>query len=170
MTQKLIEALEPFARAADECEGAPDEMAIGEASYEVVTVGDCRRARALVSAHKARTEGDVERVARVLCIRQDPDELIQCGNPLGEPADYPAWMLWQPYARAILAAFPALSATQDEGWQDIRDAAQFLCDRLDEMDFSLSMEDFAREHSGHVEPAHERLKAMLAAAPSGETE
>ena len=41
--------------------------------------------------------------------------------------------------------------------------AQFLCDRLDNLDFSMDMEDFAREHAGHVDPAHSRLKDSLAA-------
>ena len=37
-----VEALQPFINAATECEGAPDEMEIGDASYEKVTVGHCR--------------------------------------------------------------------------------------------------------------------------------
>ena len=50
--EALREALEPFAKAADECDGAPDEMAIGDASYEEVTVGHCRQARQALAALK----------------------------------------------------------------------------------------------------------------------
>lgn len=44
--------------------------------------------------------------------------------------------------------------------------AQFLCDRLDELDFSLSMDDFAREFHGHVAPALSRLKDSFASPPT----
>lgn len=50
--EALREALEPFAKAADECDGAPDEMAISDASYEEVTVGHCRQAREALAALK----------------------------------------------------------------------------------------------------------------------
>ncbi len=48
-------------------------------------------------------EGAVERVARALC-DGDPDELVPAGNPLGEYAEYPRWMLFMPNARAALTA------------------------------------------------------------------
>lgn len=48
----------------------------------------------------------VEKVCRALCLHrgQDPDEMIQAGNPIGEPADYPAWMFGMPEVRTILTA------------------------------------------------------------------
>lgn len=48
--------------------------------------------------------------------------------------------------------------------------AQFLCNRLDELDFSQSMEDFTRDHCGHVDPSHARLKSALAALNKGNKE
>jgi len=47
------------------------------------------------------------------------------------------------------------------------DAAQFLCDRLDELDFSQDMESFARDFHGHVAPALSRLKGSFAAERPG---
>lgn len=64
-------------------------------------------------------------------------------------------------ARAALAA---MREGVDRGMVErVIDQAQFLCDRLDNLDFSMDMEDFAREHAGHVDPAHSRLKDSLAA-------
>lgn len=40
--------------------------------------------------------------------------------------------------------------------------ARFLCARIDDLDFSQDMETFSREHAGHVDPSHYRLKALLA--------
>ncbi len=39
--------------------------------------------------------------------------------------------------------------------------AQFLCDRLDELDWSIAMVEFANLHSAHVDPSHSRLKSAL---------
>lgn len=39
--------------------------------------------------------------------------------------------------------------------------AQFLCARLDELDFGQSMDDFTNMHSAHVDPSHSRLKKLL---------
>lgn len=41
--------------------------------------------------------------------------------------------------------------------------AQFLCDRLDELDWSMGFDDFGNSYSGHVDPSHSRLKGFLAA-------
>ena len=51
----------------------------------------------------------------------------------------------------------------DDPVERVLHEAQFLCDRLDNLDFSMGMDDFAREHAGHVDPSHSRLKAALAA-------
>lgn len=47
--------------------------------------------------------------------------------------------------------------------QALADASTFLLARLDELDWSLSKDDFAREHAGHVDPAISRFRAALAA-------
>lgn len=39
--------------------------------------------------------------------------------------------------------------------------AAFLCARLDELEWGLSMEEFANLHSAHVDPSHSRLKGIL---------
>ena len=45
----------------------------------------------------------------------------------------------------------------------MREAAQFLCDRLDEFELTEGDADgMIRDYMGHVEPAHERLKMVLA--------
>jgi hypothetical protein len=44
----------------------------------------------------------------------------------------------------------------------VLDEAQFLCDRLDELDWSMGMDEFANMHSAHVDPSHSRLKGALA--------
>ena len=49
------------------------------------------------------SEEAVERVARALAGPR-ADDLVQAGNALGEPCDYPAWMLHQLDARAALSA------------------------------------------------------------------
>jgi hypothetical protein len=41
--------------------------------------------------------------------------------------------------------------------------AQFLCDRLDELDWSMTYEEYGRSYNGHVDPSHSRLKGALAA-------
>jgi hypothetical protein len=79
--------------------------------------------------------------------------------------------LVQAFARHRLAA---LSPTPARGGEDLRDQAikqaQFLCDRLDELDWCESLEATANDFSGHVDPALSRLKGTLAALLSkGET-
>lgn len=68
----------------------------------------------------------VEMVARALCQRdgQDPDELVEAGDPLGNPADYPAWMPLQPAARTILSKLNHTSEPRGETkrWRDIETA------------------------------------------------
>ena len=43
----------------------------------------------------------IERVARALA-GPYPDEMVQAGNTIGEPCDYPRWMLFQPDARKVI--------------------------------------------------------------------
>lgn len=60
---------------------------------------------------------------------------------------------------------PLYLSTPATAQGDVREAlteARFLCDRLDELDFSLDMEEFTRLHIGHVDPSHSRLKGFLA--------
>lgn len=59
--------------------------------------------RASVDAGEVRKEA-IEAICRAICALEgkDPDEFVQAGDPLGNPADYPAWMLCQPAARHIL--------------------------------------------------------------------
>jgi len=45
----------------------------------------------------------LERAARIIAGPR-ADEMVQAGNPIGEPCDYPAWMLCLPDARSILEA------------------------------------------------------------------
>jgi len=180
-----------------------------------------------------RREAASEIVARALCkhFGEDPDALTAAATPLGDPADYPLWMLYLPEARPIADAILALTPVEgaglerfaddvtdvhsriiivhqlrasaeiqdrqtkkETGWADTNDRAtlmreaadaierlalstpataqgdvrealreaRFLCDRLDELDFSVGMEEFTRLHIGHVDPSHSRLKAALA--------
>ncbi|WP_174549161.1 hypothetical protein [Novosphingobium rosa] len=68
--------------------------------------------------------------------------------------------------RAKQASKPVGSALPVVAQADPRDAvvaeAQFLADRLNEMDWSLSMDDFANEFGGHVAPPLARLGTALA--------
>lgn len=50
----------------------------------------------------------------------------------------------------------------DNTQSDVVDEAQFLCDRLDELDWSQDYEDLANDFDGHVSPPHSRLKKALA--------
>ncbi len=44
--------------------------------------------------------------------------------------------------------------------------AHFLCNRLDELDWSMGPDDLANNFSGHVDPPLHRLKGLLDALPS----
>lgn len=64
------------------------------------------------------------------------------------------------FADAILSLTP--SAGRDgSGREDIPAMAQFLCDRLDNLDWQ-DFEDTTRDFMGHVDPALSRLKSALA--------
>jgi Lar family restriction alleviation protein len=52
--------------------------------------------------------------------------------------------------------------------QGVTDAARFLLDRLGEIEWSGTPEEFWQEWFGHVEPAISRLHSALAAAPQTE--
>ncbi len=69
---------------------------------------------AALSASPKPAESEVERVARALA-GSGADEMVQAGNPIGEPCDYPKWMLFQPDARRVLAAL----AKQKEASSDL---------------------------------------------------
>jgi len=61
---------------------------------------------------------------------------------------------------------PALTslAAKDAEIAGLRHEAQFLCDRLDSLEWSDGLsgyEQVLREYFGHVEPSHARLKALL---------
>lgn len=58
----------------------------------------------------------------------------------------------------------ASTSTDDDGLAVAVEAeAQFLVDRIDEMDWSLDAEDFVREWNGHVDPPLCRLRSTLKA-------
>lgn len=61
-------------------------------------------AAAALESYAAREKALVQAVAMALCKAsgQSPDDLVQAGDPIGNPADYPAWMLWLPEARTTL--------------------------------------------------------------------
>ena len=58
-----------------------------------------------IAAWNRRTidAGAVERVARAIC-GPGPDEMAAAGNPIGEYAEYPRWMLFQLDARKLITA------------------------------------------------------------------
>lgn len=58
--------------------------------------------------------GLIETVARAIC-GERADEMVQAGNIIGEPCDYPAWMLAQPEARRVVAAIERTQA-----WERLR--------------------------------------------------
>lgn len=44
--------------------------------------------------------------------------------------------------------------------------AQFLSDRLDELDWSQDIDELGRQYNGHVDPAHCRLRGTLDSLPA----
>lgn len=44
---------------------------------------------------------------------------------------------------------------------ELEGEAKFLCDRIDQLDWSMDFEDFARDFTGHVEPSWERLRSII---------
>lgn len=59
----------------------------------------------------------------------------------------------------------ALLAQRGGAEAGLREAAQFLCDRLDDFEITEGGADgMIRDYMGHVAPAHERLKAVLSKA------
>lgn len=63
---------------------------------------------------------------------------------------------------AMLATAPTPPQQSAPTSDVLREQAQFLCDRLDELDWSVSFDEFGNAYYGHVDPAHHRLKATLA--------
>jgi hypothetical protein len=57
----------------------------------------------------------------------------------------------------------ALTSDGREALERVIDEAQFLCDRLDNLDWSISFDEFGNDYYGHVDPSHSRLKGYLAA-------
>jgi hypothetical protein len=43
----------------------------------------------------------------------------------------------------------------------VASSGQFLLDRLDELDWSQSFDDFSRDYSGHVDPAISHFRAAI---------
>lgn len=119
MSKELIEALEAaerqlvsMYRAA--CPQGNYEAGNRFADADEAVIG----ARAALSTHKARTEGDVERVARAIYEKQR--------GLFGDATDK-EWQDLREEARVqghdiARAAIAALSATQDEGWRDMASA------------------------------------------------
>lgn len=70
--------------------------------FVVPSLEQAQHVAAAVRAY-ANREDVVEHVARALAGPR-ADELAQAGNPIGEPCDYPAWMLCQLDARAAINA------------------------------------------------------------------
>lgn len=74
---------------------------------ENTAIVECRaleaRYLAAIAALDAQPASDlIEQVARLIC-GGGQDEMIAAATPLGEPCDYPAWMLEQLTARSIYA-------------------------------------------------------------------
>jgi hypothetical protein len=70
--------------------------------------------------------------------------------------------LVQAFARHRLAALSPPPVVEEAG---VLDRVQFLLDRLDELDWSGSLEDIVRDWNGHVDPPLSRLRAFLATSP-----
>jgi hypothetical protein len=98
--------------------------------------------------------GEVERAARAVLARWDgssPETMVALMDGL----------------RAALATQPA---TSQEGEGQLRAAAQFLSDRLDNLEWmDGDLEATLRDYMGHVDPAHARLRNALAATPTPPT-
>lgn len=75
--------------------------------------------------------------------------------------------LWYRVADAVVALLLDKAPSAVGGVDRMREAAQFLSDRLDDLEWhDGALEDTLRDYMGHVDPAHARLKAALA---GGET-
>jgi hypothetical protein len=75
---------------------------------------------------------------------------------------------------AALAAMPSSNAgDRVERLHEIAREAEFLCARIDELDWCDSLEATANQHAGHVDPSVSRLKGLLsslAAIPAAKGE
>lgn len=71
-------------------------------------------------------------------------------------------------AEAIIAwnTRPSSIASLTDAPDAVREAAQFLSDRLDDLDWSTGLDALAKNYSGHVDPAHSRLKGALTTPPA----
>ncbi len=68
------------------------------------------------------------------------------------------------------ASIATQPATSQEGEVQVRAAAQFLSDRLDNLEWmDDDLEATLRDYMGHVDPAHARLRSALAATPTPPT-
>jgi hypothetical protein len=68
---------------------------------------------------------------------------------------------WLRRADAAVASHAPTAPVKGDDVERLLACGRFLLDRLDELDFSMSMDDFAREHAGHVDPAIARFRAAL---------
>lgn len=73
----------------------------------------------------------------------------------------------QDAVQRIAAALPTMAGDCVMVPRDLMREAQFLCNRLDDLEWGLSMDEFANLHAAHVDPSHSRLKGLLAASPTG---
>jgi len=65
-------------------------------------------------------------------------------------------------AEAMNAAISTPVAAQGDVVREALREVRFLCNRLDELDFSVDMDEFTRLYMGHIDPSHSRLKDLLA--------
>ncbi len=82
----------------------------------------------------------------------------------GGRRDYDSEVLAAMHAIAAVRALTTPAGGIAEGGSAVVAAAQFLSDRLDDLEWmDGALEDTLRDYMGHVDPAHDRLKSALAA-------
>jgi hypothetical protein len=86
----------------------------------------------------------VETIARAIAGPR-ADELVQAGNIIGEPCDYPAWMLAQPEARRVVAALEAQMIERLRIMSKQRKSSQMDEDDLESADWQGAYDWFCDE-------------------------
>lgn len=118
--------------------------------------------QSLQVADKAAGAGALEDIARAIH-ESDPDVGCTWAEWVAYAEAHPDHMQAVDYvrrqARAVASLPPAAHA-------DVRDAGQFLLDRLVDHEVRMTSEDDAREWSGHVTPAMARFRAALSTPPA----
>jgi hypothetical protein len=75
--------------------------------------------------------------------------------------------MWKGQCERQAAQLAALASPASPGAQGVREAGQFLLDRLVDHEVRMTSDEDAREWAGHVTPAMARLRSALSASGEG---